>query len=145
MLVDPRFVAILEDHPERAARMRRVLAEILPAFNVIIFESAASMIRWLEDSMRYTVLICLDHDLIAHDGRDPGTGRLVVNYLATLQCTCPVIVHTSNLQAAPGMMCMLREAGWICSYVTPSDGFEWIGKDWLEEVEQYQRRGWIFA
>ena len=124
--------------------MRRVLADLLPAFNVIIFDAAGPMIRWLERSLSHTVLISLDHDLVTHDGTEPGDGRLVANYLATFQCVCPVIVHTSNLQAAPGMMSVLRGARWFCAFVQPQDGFGWISKEWRDEIEETYRRGWIF-
>ena len=101
--------------------------------------------------MPYVSLISLDHDLLPCDppqasGRrpDPGTGRDVVDHLAGIPCVCPVIVHTSNEHAAPGMIHVLREAGWVCSAVTPRDDLAWI-RDWVQEILLYRRRGLLFG
>src|SRR5437879_3757284 len=109
--VPPKFIAILEDHPARAAAMRLALARFYPQFNVIIYRDAPEMIRWLDRIIGQAALISLDHDLLPCDPPDeqgrrpwPGTGREVVDHLATsYPCVCPVIVHTSNAEAAPGM------------------------------------------
>lgn len=125
--------------------MRRALAELLPQFNTVIFDHAGEMLKWLEGNLPYVVLISLDHDLIAPPGHEFGTGRDVADELAKWPCVCPVIVHTSNIQAAPGMVRVLRAAGWVCSFVSPRDDLAWIATEWRDEVEQYLRRGWIFA
>jgi hypothetical protein len=144
--VPPKFVAILEDHPARAAAMRRALADVLPQFNTIIFDHAGEMRRWLSaGNFLHVVLISLDHDLIAPPGQDAGCGRDVADYLAERPCVCPVIVHTSNVHAAPGMMHVLRGSEWVCSFVSPRDDLAWIAAEWRDEVEQYLRRGLIFA
>src|SRR3954453_13414608 len=124
--MQPSFVVILEDHMGRAAAMRLVAARVLPEINVVVFDSAPDMIRWLDGCLPHTVLISLDHDLLPQGPRDarghlcdPGTGRDVAHYLGGFPCVCPVIVHPSNVQAAPGMLRVLREAVWICSAVTP--------------------------
>jgi hypothetical protein len=146
-----KFIAILEDNAARAATMRLALARSYAQFNVIIFRDAADMIRWLDRIIGQTVLISLDHDLLSCDPPDaqgrrpwPGTGREVADHLVdSYPCVCPVIVHTSNAQAAPGMMRVLREAGWVCSAIMPHDDLAWIG-DWLAEIELYRQKGLLF-
>jgi hypothetical protein len=150
--VRPKYVAILEDHRDRAAAMRRLLARELPHLNVVIFDASAEMIEWLERSLPDTVLVSLDHDLLPRrppgGGDDSmkvvGTGREVADFLATYPCVCPVIVHSSNSHAVPGMIRELREARWVCSAVTPCDGISWIAGDWWAEVNLYRQRGLLF-
>ena len=138
------FVAILEDNRARAASMRRVLLDLLPDANTIVFDAAASIIDWLNRYAGSTSLISLDHDLYpSHNGSDPGSGRQVAEHLATLPCVCPVIVHTSNVEALPGMLRVLREANWTCSCVVPREDVTWVSTSWRNEVEQYLRRGLI--
>ena len=107
------------------------------------------MIAWLPDHLGDIILISLDHDLPLHDALDLspdcGTGRQVADYLATLPPTCPVIVHSSNHYYAPGMYFALKDSGWPCARVYPSDDIAWIGSSWLELVRAYIRAGWIVA
>lgn len=136
------YIAILEDDDERVAAMRGRLTESFPQYNCVFFDNAPDMIQWLHDHLRSTVLISLDHDLGPNRIRngeafDPGTGQDVVSYLATQQPLCPVIIHTANYLAAPGMEMMLNESGWTCSRVIPVNGLEWIENDWADEVRKY--------
>jgi hypothetical protein len=96
-------------------------------------------------------LISLDHDLAwpvdkggISAGGYPGTGREVVEHLARFPCLCPVIVHTSNAEARPGMMRALNEARWVCAAVTPGEGETWIATEWREQIEVFTARGLIF-
>ena len=43
----PRFIAILEDDPRRIAEMGRILADVLPAHEVVVFATAPTMVHWL--------------------------------------------------------------------------------------------------
>ena len=66
------------------------------------------MVLWLGDHLEEANLICLDHDLGPNRKLngivfDPGTGRDVVDYLTTRKPHCPILIHTSNSMAAPGM------------------------------------------
>src|SRR5437016_2439400 len=99
--------------------MRRLLARELPHLNVVIFDASADMIEWLERWLPDTVLISLDHDLLPRrpaigdeSMKVVGTGREVADFLATYPCVCPVIVHSSNTHAVPGMIRELRETRW---------------------------------
>jgi hypothetical protein len=107
----------------------------------VVFDNAPDIIEWLHDHLEETVLICLDHDLGANrlrDGEsfDPGTGRDVADYLATRKPVCPVVIHTTNSLAAPGMTRTLEEAGWSWSRVVPYNDLEWVRGEWIGRVAQ---------
>jgi CheY-like chemotaxis protein len=134
-------ILVLEDDEDRSARMKTVLKERFDNFEQVFFNNAPQMITWLNEHLRETALICLDHDLGPNRQEknrifDPGTGRDVVDYLATQRPGCPVILHTTNSLAAPGMECALKEAGWKCSRVIPSADLEWIEAIWARNVSK---------
>lgn len=143
-----RCILILDDTPARIAEMRGVLATLLPAFEVVAFDNAPDCIDWLPAGLVDAALLCLDHDLgptrKRGDGRfDPGIGRDVADALAMYPPVCPVVVHSSNSLAVPGMLRVLGESGWPCSAVMPSDDLRWIRTVWRDEIEWYLGRGWI--
>src|SRR5688500_15058097 len=127
--------------------MRASLADALPEVQVVFFENASVMINWIARHQPDVILISLDHDLPLRgsDGEsiDSGTGRQVVDFLATLNPTCPVIVHSSNLQCASGMLFALKDAGWTHSQVFPRDDVLWIREAWLAQIRRYISDGWI--
>jgi len=141
------IIAILEDDPRRVAEMRACLAEMLRGLEVVFFENAAVMIEWLTPHRADVVLISLDHDLPLKSAEgetiDCGTGRQVADFLATLEPTCPVIVHSSNLDCAREMLFALADGGWTHSQVYPRDDLAWIRDAWREQITQYVRSGWI--
>lgn len=144
MPTERRFIAILDDEPERIAAMRPRLARLCPAYDVAEFDNAPDMVEWLRDRLPETVLICLDHDLgpcrIRHaTAFDPGTGRDVADYLSTVSPVCPVLIHTTNSLAAPGMVRVLEESGWTISRVSPYEDLLWIGEVWASEVRRLLR------
>jgi len=135
-------IAILDDDDKRVATMRNVLAESLPHYEPVFFDNAPDMIEWLQNHLRSTVLISLDHDLGPNRTRneeafDVGTGQDVVNCLTTQQPLCPVIVHTANYLAAPGMELMLNDSGWTSSRVIPVNNLDWIDHAWMNEIRRY--------
>jgi len=136
-----RLVAILEDDADRVAAMRACLSAVLPGVDAVFFEDAREMITWLRHHLSEVELLSLDHDLPLR-GRggatiDCGTGRQVVDYLASLPPTCPVIVHSSNDACAAGMFFALNDAGWTCSRVYPHDGEAWVRETWSERVRRH--------
>ncbi len=146
----PQFIAILEDNDERVAAMRSVLKQELPTYGIVVFDSAPHFVLWLTDQLIHTILICLDHDLGPNrptDGiiSDPGIGRDVVEYLATQLAICPVVIHSSNAMAVPGMLRELRDSNWDCSCVVPGDDTTWIQGDWRQELVRLKARGLIFS
>ena len=132
-------IAILDDEPDRLTAMQPLLAQHAAASNVVTFDNAPDMIQWLVDNLESCELICLDHDLgpnrqRAGDVFDPGIGRDVVDHLATREPVCPVIIHTTNLEARPGMIDTLQTSGWTVSYVSPYEDDLWIREVWITEV-----------
>ena|SRR5713101_1265165 len=135
-------ILVLEDDEDRAALMKRVLAERFDQFEHVFFDNAPDTITWLRENLKETALICLDHDLGPNryhgdEVFDPGTGRDVVDYLATKPPRCPVIVHTTNCWAAPGMEMVLAEMGWKCSRVIPSADLKWIRTAWVRKLNKF--------
>jgi hypothetical protein len=134
-------IIVLEDDEERVAAMKEVLTERFDKFEHVFFDNAPEMIAWLKKKLKQVSLICLDHDLGPNRQRgeeifDPGTGRDVVDFLVTQVPQCPVIVHTTNSWAAPGMETALSEAGWKCSRVIPSMDLVWVRTTWVRKVNR---------
>jgi hypothetical protein len=134
-------IAILDDEPDRVAAMLPCLAKTCPRHETAIFDNAPAMIEWLAVHCGEAILICLDHDLGPNrtdNGAtlDPGTGRDAVDFLSTKMPSCPVIVHTTNYLAAPGMMRVLEESGWTASRVSPYGDLDWIGEVWIDEARR---------
>ncbi len=121
--------------------MVQALSRHLPDIAPATFDNAPKMIEWLEEHLDRCRVICLDHDLgpnRTRDGNvfDPGTGRDVVDFLATRVPECPVIIHTTNSLAAPGMETALEESGWRCFRVVPYPDLAWIGEWWIEQIQK---------
>ena len=132
-------VAILDDEPDRLNAMAPLLRERFPQFTVVAFDNAPDINAWLADNLQSCVLICLDHDLGPNRQRDgdvfdPGTGRDVANNLAACFPVCPIIIHTTNTDARPGMIFALEDAGWAVSYVSPYEDVRWIREVWADAV-----------
>ena len=132
-----RAIVALEDDPRRAEAMRAALEPLDDGLHFLVFDNAPDTLRWLADHLAQVALISLDHDLGPTRSRkegafDPGSGRDVVDWLATQAPTCPVIVHTSNHLAAPGMELALRWAGWRRFRVVPFSDLEWVQTSWRE-------------
>jgi hypothetical protein len=136
-----RYIAILEDERNRLDAMARCLAALPDEFEPVTFDRADAMITWLDEHLNRVALISLDHDLplIARpDGRveDFGTGRMVADWLAEQTPVCPVIVHTSNENAAPGMIRVLTDGGWTYFRVYPHDDCAWVATAWVDAVRR---------
>ncbi len=121
--------------------MVELLQHLCAQDEIVAFDNAPDMIAWLDANLGDTRLICLDHDLGANrvlNGslQDPRTGRHVADFLATQKPVCPVIIHSSNVTAAPGMMIVLDDAGWCCSRLSPYNDLEWVRAAWLDEVKK---------
>jgi hypothetical protein len=130
-----KYIAILEDCPERVERMSECIKKSSIPFKVVLFSNAFLMIEWLIQNKSNVVLISLDHDLdlIVKNGEshDPGTGKDVTNYLFSHEPFCPVIIHTSNYFGRESMKYRLLDKEWAVSIVMPSPEMSWIDSDWL--------------
>ena len=138
-----RVIVLLEDEPSRSDLMLPLLAAVtdLP---VVLHDNAPDLIQWLREHLNRSLLIILDHDLGPSRLRDgerfePGIGREVADLLAEHPPVCPVLIHSSNSPAAQGMQFCLEAAGWSVTRVYPFDGFAWIERDWLPEVQRLLR------
>ena len=134
-------IAILEDDARRIEEMGRCLRECVGDDQVVSFDNAPEMIAWLTEHLAEVGLLCLDHDLggnrvVNGEIQDPGTGRDVADYLGSRQPVCPVLIHTSNVMAAPGMMMVLEDAGWTCSRLSPFNDLEWVQAAWIDDVRK---------
>jgi hypothetical protein len=81
-------------------------------------------------------LISLDHDLVAEPGEpDPGDGLEVAIAMAALPPTCPVILHSTNIDRVASMTRELADGGWTTHRVAPYGmGEDWIDRLWLPKV-----------
>jgi hypothetical protein len=134
-------IAILEDDARRIAEMTRCLAACLPACEIVYFDNAPDMIAWLKLHREELSAIGLDHDLGPNRFRagaifDPGTGRDVADFLASCAPVCPILIHTTNALAAPGMECVLNDSGWHQSRIVPYGDLEWIDEIWVKKMEK---------
>jgi hypothetical protein len=128
-------IIILEDNCDRREAMARYLADRIPSFDPVFFESPHPMLAYLRDHLGEAVCISLDHDMeLINDGTgrlvDPGTGREVADFIATQSPQCPVILHTTNTVAADGMWAVLVDAGWQVHRVVPWGNLEWVHVAW---------------
>jgi hypothetical protein len=135
------IIAILEDEQRRTEAMRAALRTRLPRAEAVFFDNATDMIAWFKDHLGAVRLICLDHDLGPTSRRgevifDPGTGRDVADFLAGRRPCCPVLVHSSNVEAARAMRLLLEEHDWPSERVSPIDDLAWIDVLWLPRVAE---------
>lgn len=91
-------------------------------------------------------LISLDNDLdsIVVNGQlvDAGDGIAVARFLVDRALdgsenslhTRPVIIHTTNQQAACEMEGLFKAANWQFHRIVPYDGELWIGEIWIRRV-----------
>ena len=134
-------IVILEDNEERQAVLRACLANQFSQCDACIFDDPGEMIRFLRKHLPETLVISLDHDLELKPGPDghcidPGTGREVADYLAEEKPVCPVIIHTTNTQAAVSMRRVLQDAHWKTRRVVPFDDLGWIETDWFPAIRR---------
>jgi len=134
------YVAILEDDERRRNGMQPILAALLPGSPAMFFENAPDMLVWLRERLGEVVLLCLDHDLGPNQQRggevfDPGCGRDIADFVAAHQPSCPVVIHTTNSYAAPGMVAVLEQAGWFVSRVVPFSDLEWLTLSWEPAIK----------
>ena len=123
--------------------MRRKLGEQFPFLQIEFFEESQKMVDFLEaENLQDVAFIALDHDLEMIRGRegewmDPGTGLDVAKWLANQSAPlCPVVVHTTNSQAASQMMDLLIESKWAAERIVPFGDLEWIDAEWFPAVRK---------
>ena len=116
----------------------------MPEVECFLWNSAIDMIEAAAEHLPGAAVISLDHDLIPESKSidDPGTGLLVCRYFATLPPVCPVILHTSNEEAAWSMLFTLSNANWETDWIRHNSTNEfWIGELWLPMVRSHIAKG----
>ena len=123
------------------------ISDSLPMFGVSFFETSDSIISALKSvDYRDVALISLDNDLdpIVVNGRvlDAGDGVAVARFLVNrasdgfgdIAHTPPVIIHTTNEQAADAMQDLFTTARWQFDRVIPYGAESWVGEVWIQRV-----------
>ena len=54
--------------------------------------------------------------------------------VATRHPVCPVLIHTTNSLAAPGMELVFEDGGWLHSRIVPYNDLEWVPEVWITKV-----------
>ncbi len=129
-------IAILEDDLGRIAAMKEWLEDRLPMYEHVFYHSADQMIDWLSQNINRVLIVSLDHDLEPINQANPGTGRMVADYLGMKKARFPVLMHSTNRHAVTGMKLVLEDAGWECAVVAPYDDLAWIGESWWPTLRQ---------
>jgi ADP-ribosylglycohydrolase len=137
-----KSILILEDDDERIAAFRSAVERFGPDFELAIWHDAPAMIRECGRSFSTAALISLDHDLNPKPGAtgEPGTGMDAARFLADHLPVCPVIVHSSNTNAAWSMHNEFRFSGWTVDRVGPL-GTGWIESSWLAAARRAISKG----
>ncbi len=135
-----KSIVVLDNNRKRIDLMRRHLGELFPDESLLFFDNAPEILSWLKIHLEKCLLISLDYNLGPSWTRedqlfDPGTGREVVDYLATQPPQCPLIFHASNKEAEIGMEMGLIETRWIFERVMTSKDLKWIETAWLPMVK----------
>ena len=135
------IIAVLEDNAARRDSMRQCLADKFFTYEAKFFASPQPMVEYLRGHLNEAICISLDHDMElieALDGGllDPGTGEEVAEFRATRPPQCPVIIHSTNSNAAERMGASLRDAGWTVHRVVPYGDLEWIREAWLRTIRR---------
>ena len=139
-------IVILEDNQDRQILMAECLADRFYQFETHFFKTSSEVIRFLDQHLSETIVISLDHDLELTEAKngqimDGGTGREVADYLADKAPVCPVVIHSTNSNAAVvGMEINLQEAHWETKRVIPWGDLEWIPTRWFQAIRQGHSR-----
>jgi len=125
------MIFILEDNESRIARFSETLG-VMPHR---IERTVADSMEWLSINGSDVSVYSLDNDLYlpGTDG-DPGEGWQLCSWMTKTQQKAPVVIHSSNSDAAFRMMGICTKAGWECSRVVPLDHLDWISKSWRWEI-----------
>ena len=129
---------VLEDNLERMNSFREAAELFIPPQELKVWRIAQHMIAEIDEFLPEATVISLDHDLYRHEKNDPdpGTGREVAEYLTKFDPVCPVIVHSTNTDAAWGMYNELTHARWKVELIHHLDEPRWIQEKWVSLVRK---------
>jgi len=127
------MILALDDDVERLEALSSVGTLVGNGWTAYAWKTAPHMIREAPAHLAAARLITLDHDLdrMASPQENPGCGRDVANWLAGMRPVCPVIIHSSNTDAAWGMSNALSHAGWTVEIAHQINQPGWIRELWV--------------
>lgn len=129
----PRLLLILDDDRARLRGFDEIVPHLGRDWEIKVWRDAPTMISEVDLLLSRAHLISLDHDLYkdSEPDPDPGSGRVIANHLSKRDPMCPVIVHSTNTDAAWGMFNELTSAGWRVELVHHLNQPAWIEEMWL--------------
>lgn len=129
----PGLLLILDDDRTRLRGFEEIASRLGNDWVIKAWRDAPTMISQIDLHLDEAKLISLDHDLYkdSEADPDPGSGRAVADYLSKRKPACPVIVHSTNIDAAWGMHNELSSAGWTVELVHHLSQPKWIEELWL--------------
>ncbi len=129
----PRLLLILDDDHTRLRGFDEVVHRLGNEWVIRAWRTAPAMIAEIDSLLGDAQLISLDHDLYkdAPSDPDPGSGRVIADLLSRRNPVCPVIVHSTNTDAAWGMFNELASAKWKVELVHHLNQPAWIEELWL--------------
>lgn len=137
-----RLLLILDDDRERLRGFDRIGPLLGDEWTLKTWRNAPSMLEEIETILDRAQLISLDHDLYKDSPTDPdpGTGRMIADFLAKRKPVCPVVIHSTNTDAAWGMSNALTSAGWTTQLVHHLNQPAWIEELWLPVARKLAAR-----
>jgi len=128
-----RLLLVLDDDRARLHGFEQIARRLGSEWQIKTWRDARAMAAELHRHLDAARLISLDHDLYSDSlsDPDPGSGRVIADYLAARKASCPVIVHSTNTDAAWGMHNALRRGGWTVELVHHLSQPKWIEEVWL--------------
>src|SRR5262245_33208529 len=132
-----KIIGVLEDNPERVAAMAAWLDDRFGMYEHLITADPRRLLDLVHRRADDVLIVSLDHDLFeAVDAGDDPTGMQVVDELVARPPAFPVIVHSSNAQAARTMVQRLKRRHWTVVSVMPIEDTAWIGREWYYELRR---------
>ena len=140
------LILILEDDPSRIDVMKGWLQDRLYMFEHRFFDQPSELIELVKQRSGDILAVSLDHDL--NDlcllpsqkslvPSDDPTGMDVVKFLEQQAPTFPVLIHSSNHDAAKKMVSCFKKRHWSVDRVIPFDDISWIGDEWLPKLRKF--------
>ena len=129
----PLLLLILDDDQARLRGFDEIVPRLGSDWAIRAWRNAPSMMAEIDALLGEAQLISLDHDLYkdSPSDPDPGSGRMIADHLAKRDPVCPVIVHSTNTDAAWGMFNELTSGEWKVELVHHTNQPAWIEELWL--------------
>ena len=139
------LILILEDDPSRIDVMKGWLQDRLYMFEHHFFDRPSELIDVVKRRGNEVLAVSLDHDLnelclpthpLSEPRPEDPTGMDVVAFLEQHPPQFPVLIHSSNHQAAEKMVRCFKKRHWPVDRVIPFDDTAWIGDEWLPKLRK---------